>query len=128
MDLKSFVETTLVQIAEGISSANDTLKEDATGAVVNPVKIVGSRPPTDITRSVAFDVALTVEEADASAIEGETKAKGGFLSIASVGASVGGERSSTRREESISRISFEVHMQQPGNITRTPMTAHTPLS
>jgi len=118
MDLKDFVKNSLAQIAEGIIDANEELKE--TDAIVNPAEIVvntensqaygrtrapgKASDPTRVVEKVEFDVAVTVQE-------GEATNAGIKVSVMSIGLGAGGE--STSQSGSQSRIKFIVPMVFP---------------
>jgi hypothetical protein len=126
MDLKEFVQTTLVQIAEGIDGANRALQDGQTGAVVNPGEAREGSTPRHLVRPVEFDVALTVTK-DVSSNEGSSVGgKAGVLSIASIRGHLTGTTSAAEREEAISRVKFNVEMLQPGNIRTSPRRATRP--
>jgi hypothetical protein len=68
MDVKEFIESTLVQIVEGINNANEKLKD--TGAVISSKNV---RPTEngattinvntgDLVNFIDYDVAVTVKE------------------------------------------------------------------
>ncbi|ROO08077.1 hypothetical protein BK673_16180 [Pseudomonas fluorescens] len=117
MDLKDFIATSLTQIAEGILTASEALRE--TDAQVNPTHIQtysnsaqgygrtrNSEIPEQgrLVERVEFDVAVTAESSEAG--------KGGLkVGIASFGLNVGAEASD--KAGSTSRIQFGVPMVFP---------------
>src|SRR5579862_7915373 len=100
MELKEFVETTLVQIAEGIAAANEQLQGGNTGAIINPAESL-RRSPKEVVRPVDFDVALTVSEENVSKETTKAGGKLGILSVVSLAASADSEDAGTNRREAI---------------------------
>lgn len=117
MKLSEFIQETLVEIANGITSANESLIE--TGAVANPPNIA-VRPRGDskifgvwnrnspemhpIVELIEFDVSIAVEE------NREKNAKGS-LSISIVELGAGGK--SLAKTGSESRVKFRVPLIYP---------------
>jgi hypothetical protein len=109
MDVKDFVENTLVQIVEGVNSANSKLKE--TGAIISPKNVSPIRDGTtyntatgQLVNLIEFDVAVTVNEKD-------TAGGGGGIKIA--GISIGGQLQNETANQSVSRIKFSVPLTLP---------------
>ena len=111
MELREFVAKTLTQVAQGVKEAQDAALES--GAFVNPGGLHGSRPMLTHQgvplQSVAFDVALTVEESGGM---------GGSLSV--LGGLLGGSVGREDRESSVSRIKFTVPISLPLEIRNRP--------
>jgi hypothetical protein len=111
MELRDFVSETLVQIAEGVSSAQERSKE--LGAYVNP-QLTGSttdavqhgflKSQFGAAQIVGFDVALTVTEGKGT--------KGGIGIIAGA-ITLGSSGQSTSENSSVSRVKFSVPLILP---------------
>ena len=113
MDLKTFVEETLCQIAEGIQGAQKRL--EGTGAIINPYyldKGTGKErlaKPVDgfeqiHMQTVSFDIALTASKTG--------KGGGGFeVSVFSANLNAGAHKESS--DSSVSRVRFEVVVDLP---------------
>jgi len=106
MNLRDFVKETLVEIAEGVDSANDALK--GKGAFVNPVKITHRTGQavqhTRQLHEVEFDVAVTAEEGK------ETKGGIGIM-VGSIG--LGAQGRSETSGSTHSRVKFTIPMLLP---------------
>lgn len=114
MDLQTFVTSTLVQIAKGISDAQDQLK--GSGAIVNPglrgmfstSKV--SAPIVYISgvqvhiKDVAFDVAITASD--------EQSAEAG-AGIKVWGARLGADGKASSENSTVSRVQFSVPIVLP---------------
>jgi hypothetical protein len=103
MELKEFIEKSLVQISEGVVSANKTLREKDNDIQTSYLLTDGkdnqlkqTEPPTKIS----FDIAVT----STSNIKGEAKGGGSILSV--VDANIGG--STSKETQNVSRVKFEV--------------------
>lgn len=121
MDLKDFVKETIVQISQGIETANKEL--EGSHAMVNPVYVslnsndaqgYGRTKSKDagfgvdesrVLQKVDFDVAVSIET-------GEQGSAGAKLSIASIGIGAEGKTESTNKSES--RIKFSIPVVFPG--------------
>lgn len=102
MELEEFIEKTLISIKKGINNANFKIAEDdgkvlGKDAVVQYIMTPNNREKR--SQMIRFDIAVTVGSEKAS--EG-----GGKIKIAV--ADLGGTKGSISKEESISRIIFEV--------------------
>lgn len=115
MDLQTFIQASLVQIANGIAGANGELKE--TGALVNPRNLypdkngghnygyIGSKGEAQrLVEFVEFDVAITVSQ------ESEKGGKIGLM-VGALGVGVGGK--SADENSSVSRIRFKLPVAWP---------------
>jgi hypothetical protein len=102
MDLKEFVEQTLVQISEGIAAANNSLKERDRDPTTHFLLYDGKNEydkKTDEPSKISFDVAVTTT----SNVKGSVSAKSKlFVVDAGVNGSV------AREKQSVSRVKFEV--------------------
>ncbi|NVJ45534.1 MAG: hypothetical protein HWE07_00355 [Cytophagia bacterium] len=119
MDLREFVKTSIVQIAEGIEEANVALKDSS--AMVNPINIAANSesakvygrtrapskttPGSRVVDMVEFDVSVVAEV-------GEQGSAGAKLSIASIGVGADGKKEKSNKSES--RIKFSVPIVLPG--------------
>ena len=119
MDLKDFVKTSIVQIAEGIEEANNALSEST--AMVNPMNVLANsesaqaygrtrtpsetKPGSRIVEKVEFDVSVVAEV-------GKQGSAGAKLSIASI--SIGADGKKEKSNKSESRIKFSVPVVLPG--------------
>ena len=124
MDLKDFVEASLVQISQGIEAASKAL--EGTNAHVNPKnvyvnadtrqnygRLVSTQEYNPIVELVEFDVAVHASEGT------ETNGRIG-ISVGSIGIGAGGKSQETNRSES--RIKFKIPVVFPtsGNKNGTP--------
>ena len=118
MDLKTFIAESLVQIAQGIETANESLRNST--ASVNPPGISGlsktdlkffgyvsdsePQPSYRIVQELAFDVAV-------HAVEG-TETKGGIgLTVGAI--ALGSQGKSQNENSSESRLKFTIPMILP---------------
>ena len=110
MDIEKFVSETLVQIAAGVTDANEKMQSRNLNAKANPAGgNVVSQASTHYrgipdTQMISFDIAVTVETATAT--NGEA---GVGLSVLKLGTS--GESSST--DSQASRIQFTIPLKLP---------------
>ncbi len=111
MELRDFVKETLVQIAEGVSEAQE--RADSLGAHVNPRLTRSSNyasqqgflnSESGAAQVVGFDVALTVTEG--------TGTKGG-IGIFAGAVSLGSSGQSSAENSSVSRVKFSVPLALP---------------
>lgn len=121
MELKDFISQTLVQIAEGISEANEQLK--SSDAIVNPPNVLISNgsgsdrltygrikvaddyeSDSKQVQKIDFDVSVTATQG--------TETKGGIkIGISSIG--LGSEGKSGNERQASNRIKFVVPMVLP---------------
>ena len=110
MNVKEFVRSVLVQIADGVNAANDDFAKQRINAEVNPAGATeesrGSTHfvPVRDTHEVSFDIAITVEMSGSSE-------QGDFLLVVPggiKGAEQGGTTSSN-----VSRVAFRVPLKFP---------------
>ncbi|ELV8773039.1 hypothetical protein QNE60_004380 [Vibrio harveyi] len=119
MELQQFISTALVQIAKGIESASEELKDSS--AIVNPRNIVGTGGTDDqkvygyladdSTRKLRKAVQLIDFDVAVVAAEGSTT-KGG-LGIKVGGIGIGAQGQSEDKTTSESRIKFSIPMVLP---------------
>lgn len=110
MDIKEFIENTLVQIVQGVNCANGKLMD--TGAKISSKDIGAIREGTtfnkqtgDLVNLIEFDVAVTVSERDIA--NGGAGIKiAGFINI-------GGDLQNENANQSVSRIKFSVPLSLP---------------
>jgi hypothetical protein len=113
MDLKTFVKTTLLEIAQGIKDAQDVVGTLPGNAKINPETHFNQDKGHGNSTPVDFDVALTVSEKSEGGVHGG-------LQIA--GVSLGGKKTGESIQEVVSRIRFSVQLAQPATI----MVVNTP--
>ncbi len=117
MDLKTFIQDTLLQIIEGTKAASNSIvsnvQNDENG-YINP------QGKTDLSiQNVSFDVALTVEESQGST-QGNENATDGKIRIASI-FDISHKRGEVNSEElhefsqSVCRIKFEIPIRLPAS-------------
>jgi hypothetical protein len=122
MELKDFVEESLVQIARGIEAASKALED--TNAHINPKnvyvnsdsrqnygRLVKKQEYNPVVELVEFDVAVHASEGK------ETNGKIG-ISVGSIGLGAGGKSQETNRSES--RIKFKIPVVFPTSNKITP--------
>ena len=104
MDIKDFVENTLLQIVQGVNSANEKLKD--TGAIVSSKNVIPLREGTtyntstgDLVNLIEFNIAVTVNEKDTA---------NGGMGIKIAGINIGGGLQSELANQSISKIKFSI--------------------
>lgn len=104
MDIKDFVENTLLQIVQGVNSANEKLKD--TGAIISSKNVRPLREGTtynsstsDLVNLIEFDIAVTVNEKDTA---------NGGMGIKIAGISIGGGLQNETANQSISKIKFSI--------------------
>ena len=119
MELKEFVQQTLIQIADGVADAIQHLHIKDSSAVINYQRLTGDGAP--LSKSVEFDVALTVVEESRTAEKSSAGGKAGLLSVASVSGRLDSSDEGGERREAISRVKFSVDMIQPSTIERRPI-------
>lgn len=111
IELKKFVEETLVQIVKGVKASQDDIKN--IGGEICPTGLYFSggsetrviyKPGKGIVQTVEFDIALTVTKA--TALEGKA-------GIAIHIASAGGETSLEKTREALNRVKFTVPVLLP---------------
>lgn len=111
MDLKTFVEEALCQIAEAMESAQTRLKDK--GVRINPLyrvtpdheyEAIALKNYPALLQKIEFDVAVTATE---------TGRKDGGMSISVFTAKIQGEGSSESVNSSVSRIRFQIVAQLP---------------
>ena len=115
MDLKTFVEDSLVQICEGIKAAQERTAD--TGAYIAPFlngdgKISVCKVGDATPQKVSFNVAVVVTEESGKG----TGVKGGLtISIAKSSLSLGGDASDNdkRQDSNTTTISFDVPVLWP---------------
>lgn len=120
MDLKTFIQGTLLQIIEGTKAASnkiDSVGQNDENGCINP------QGETDLSiQNVSFDVALTVEESQGSS-QGKENATNGKIQIANL-LGIGHKRGTVNSEElrelsqSVCRIKFEIPLRLPASIDR----------
>lgn len=110
VDLRDFVRQTIVDVLRGISDAQDdfTVGKRVAPPVSNHAKI---SPEFGVAwhdgamwSIMKFDIAITAETSK----EGAGGAKAG-IKVVAIEASLGGEKKSAARDETVSRIQFPVH-------------------
>ncbi|MCT4534966.1 hypothetical protein [Halodesulfovibrio sp.] len=113
MDLKTFVSSTLAEIAQGVAEAQVPIAN--CGGILNPINTAAPTSDNNIrvtnaegdsltVREVKFDVAVTASE------ETEKKTGGGVKVLT---AKLDGDLTSTNSSRSISRITFSVNLALP---------------
>ena len=116
MDLKTFVEETLCQLAEGIEAAQGRLA--GRGVLINPPFVPGSGGSLIVNldtlagrdsyarylQKIDFDIAVTASDA---------KQCGGRFSISVLSARIGADGKNENFNSSVSRIRFQVVARLP---------------
>ncbi len=97
ISIKEFVKETLIEISEGIMSAQQELWEQLHNFPIAPNKVDGEQVAK--ASSISFDIALTTST-------NEKSQKNGGIKIKEVDASLGKENNISK--ELISRIQFDV--------------------
>ena len=101
MNLKDFIENTLVEISDGIEAANERLNKHDKRLFAKYV--MGNSSDDNEQSKICFDVAVT------SSKNGSAKTKGKF-NIFVVDAEIGGEAAISN--QNVSRVKFEVSTNQ----------------
>jgi len=104
MDVKEFIESSLIQIIEGINGAKDKLK--GSDVLISSKDVRPLREGTTVNHQtgnlvnlIEFDMAVTVNEKDTS---------GGKAGINIVGLNIGGGLQNEVSNQTVSRIKFSV--------------------
>jgi hypothetical protein len=105
MDLKTFVQTTLVQIVEGVEGAISQIARSGKNAKINPFPAHGNHSDA---KDVDFDVAVTVTD---------SKSGSGGAGIRIASFQIGGQGEVTVQSHAVSRIKFAVPVAIPGTAT-----------
>lgn len=103
MELDKFIETTLASIQKGIKNANIKIAQEEGTKVRENGEMqyeMNANRSGERGKGISFDVAVTV--VSEKNFDGQGK-------VSVVGISLGGGKSSTSSEQSISRIKFEVN-------------------
>lgn len=128
MDLKEFIETAIVQIAEGVTSADTKMAE--MGGLVNPGSY--SKPVKDAQnrkiQDPLFQAPRTKLDFDIAVSASDTSSKGGDAKarIWVVEASVGGSKDTVR--ETVSRLSFSLEVILPTDPMLMARVGHIALT
>ena|SRR6185369_13957033 len=115
MDLKDFVATTLEDLVQGMIEAQKRVA--STGAHINPGNLMRNTQETgtaaiwdnrtnNYARTVAFDIALTVEEGTAT--NGKVGVAAGIFSLGAGG-------NSDNRQVAVNRVQFSVPVLFPSS-------------
>lgn len=96
MELKDFVSEALKHIIQGVSNAQDYVKEQKINAAINQ---------KGRTNPVEFDVAVSSNESKSNSL-------GGGITVASI-FKAKGEKTSANSEQNMSRIKFYVDLKLP---------------
>jgi len=104
MDIKDFIENTLVQIVQGVNNANEKLKD--TGSIISSKNVRPLRDGTtyntetgDLVNLIEFDIAVTVNERDTA---------NGGMGIKIAGINIGGNLQNENANQSINKIKFSI--------------------
>ena len=133
MEIKDFIKETLLQIVDGVTSANDELKSK--GAYIPTNNVVGEgllatlnqeRRGTKNHIKVDFDLAVVLSQVDSTKLDGSLKTSGeGKLKIApfikiGMGASSEGSASNENKNEnqSIHRIKCTIPLSLPESLNK----------
>jgi hypothetical protein len=133
MDIKDFIKETLLQIVDGVTSANDELKSK--GAYIPTNNVVGEgllatinqeRRGTKNHIKVDFDLAVVLSQVDSTKLDGSLKTSGeGKLKIApfikiGMGADTEGSASNENKNEnqSIHRIKCTIPLSLPESLNK----------
>lgn len=109
MEIKDFIEVSLVQIVEGVNQAKAKLL--STGATISSKDVRPLRDGTtynhatgNLVNIVEFDVAVTVNEKDTT---------GGKAGVNVVGLNIGGGMQVENTNQKVSRIKFTIPLTLP---------------
>jgi hypothetical protein len=109
MNVEEFVQATLVQIANGVESANKTFAEKSISAQANPAGAESesqgrtSFVPISNTQNITFDIAVTIDETSQSSSE-----KKAGLGLKVVTGGLAGSQSLESSTSTVSRIQFTI--------------------
>lgn len=104
MNIQQFVTVALVEIASGVSDANDELENRKISSRANPPKDRNDSTVRINRHEIEFDIAVTAEQKNGK------KGEAG-LKVLSVGAQ--GEMSSEKSQSTVSRIKFKIPLSLP---------------
>ncbi len=133
MEIKDFIKETLLQIVDGVTSANDELKSK--GAYIPTNNVIGEgllatvnqkRRETKNHIKVDFDMAVVLSQVDSTKLDGSLKTSGeGKLKIApfikiGMGAGTEGSASNENKNEnqSIHRIKCTIPLSLPESLNK----------
>ena len=133
MEIKDFIKETLLQIVDGVTSANDELKSK--GAYIPTNNVIGEgllatvnqkRRETKNHIKVDFDMAVVLSHVDSTKLDGSLKTSGeGKLKIApfikiGMGAGTEGSASNENKNEnqSIHRIKCTIPLSLPESLNK----------
>jgi hypothetical protein len=133
MEIKDFIKEALLQIVDGVTSANDELKSK--GAYIHTNNVIGEgllatvnheRRETKNHIKVDFDLAVVLSQVDSTKLDGSLKASGeGKLKIApfikiGMGADTEGSASNENKNEnqSIHRIKCTIPLSLPESLNK----------
>jgi len=97
MELKDFVKTTLLSIADGVDEATEQRQKEKKEAIFQ----IQRRTIKEETDYINFDVAVTTSTEKSGAAEGSAKVF--------VVANIGAKGEVTHTTENVSRVKFQVH-------------------
>jgi hypothetical protein len=104
MDIKDFVESTLVQIVNGVNNANEKLKD--TGAIISSKNVrpfgndtTYNTDTCNLVNLIEFDIAVTVNEKDTA---------NGGIGLKIAGLSIGGGVQNENANQSVNKIKFSI--------------------
>jgi hypothetical protein len=92
MDLKEFIENTIIQITDGLNAGHKYVTENKFGTGVDSTHM----------RRINFDIAVTVNESDKTGV-------GGKLSVANI-VKIGSDKEIINNTSSYSRIQFHIDL------------------
>jgi hypothetical protein len=111
MDLKEFIELTLIQIVDGVQDANKKVTES--GARISSKNVRPTKESqffnfveSKLVNNIEFDVAVTTTENDNA---------NGCAGIKIAGINIGGGIENQTSNQTVSRIKFNIPLQLPGN-------------
>lgn len=104
MDLKEFIENTIIQITEGLNAGHKFITDNKFGLGVDSTQM----------RRINFDIAITVNESDKTGV-------GGKINVASM-FKIGSDKEFMNNTSSCSRIQFFIDIDSTQHKRNSPET------
>lgn len=107
MELKDFIEKSLVEICMGIRGAQFKIKEEINNYPIAPAFMEGKSVIEKNGTSIDFDIAVKITNDQKSEVQGTGGTKG-LIEVIGVSASISGSKVESEKNENSHRIKFSV--------------------
>ena len=117
MELKEFVKTSLLEIVSAVSESQNTLKEQNSLAIINPMinGDLGKKSGKPAHHSPYRYAPLLRVKYDLMVTETDSSKKDGGAGISVIGAKIGFDGSESISNTAANRIQFEIHLIFPSD-------------